>query len=76
MVGLKNGHIRKNLTQNVEPQRYNWGTQKKKKNRVRARIVLPGVSILAERDSSVTVWQHAHLSGHVLLGGLYFLPPR
>ena len=32
MVGFKNGHIRKNLTQNGEPQRYSWGTQKKKKN--------------------------------------------
>ena len=31
MVGLKNGHIRKNLTQSGEPQRYSWGTQKKKK---------------------------------------------
>ena len=31
MVGLKNGHIRKNLTKNGEPQRYSWGTQKKKK---------------------------------------------
>ena len=31
MVGLKNGHIRKNLTQNGEPQRYSWGTQKKKR---------------------------------------------
>ena len=30
MVGLRNGHIRKNLTQKGEPQRYSWGTQKKK----------------------------------------------
>ena len=30
MVGLKNSHIGKNLTQNGEPQRYSWGTQKKK----------------------------------------------
>ena len=29
MVGLKNGHIRKNLS--GEPQRYSWGTKKKKK---------------------------------------------
>ena len=28
MAGLKNGHIRKNLTQSGEPQRYSWGTQK------------------------------------------------
>ena len=27
----KNGHIRQNLTQNGEPQRNSWGTQKKKK---------------------------------------------
>ena len=54
MVGLKNGYTCKNLTQNVEPQRYSWGTQKKeKKNRVRARTVLPGVSLLAERDSLI-----------------------
>ena len=26
-----NGHIGKNLTQNGEPQKYSWGTQKKKK---------------------------------------------
>ena len=25
----KKGHIRKNLTKNGEPQRYNWGMQKK-----------------------------------------------
>ena len=31
MVGLRNGYIRKNLIQNGEPQRYSWGTQKKKK---------------------------------------------
>ena len=33
MVGLKkkNGHIRKNLTPHDGPQRYSWGTQKKKK---------------------------------------------
>ena len=31
MVGFINGHICKNLTQNGEPQRYSWGTQKKKK---------------------------------------------
>ena len=30
MVGLKNGHVRKNLTQNGEPQRSSQGTQKKK----------------------------------------------
>ena len=33
MVGLKNGHIRKNLKKKEkggEPQRYSWGTQKKK----------------------------------------------
>ena len=33
MVGLKNGHIRKNLTQSGEPQRYSWGTPKKKKKK-------------------------------------------
>ena len=32
MVGLKKtGHIRKNLTQHGESQRYSWGTQRKKK---------------------------------------------
>ena len=29
-VGLKNGHIHKSLIPNGEPQRYSWGTQKKK----------------------------------------------
>ena len=29
MVGLNNGNIRKNLTQNGEPKRSSWGTQKK-----------------------------------------------
>ena len=33
IFGLKNGHIRKNLTQSGEPQRYSWGTQKKKKKK-------------------------------------------
>ena len=26
---IKNGHIRKNLTQNGEPQRYSWGTEQR-----------------------------------------------
>ena len=30
---IKNDHIRKNLTQNGEPERYSWGTQKKKKKK-------------------------------------------
>ena len=38
MVGLKNGHIRKNLTQNGETQRYSWGTQKKKKKNRHIRL--------------------------------------
>ena len=33
MVGLKNDHIRNNLTQNGEPQRYSWEMQKKKKKK-------------------------------------------
>ena len=33
MVGLKNGHICKNLTQNGDPQRSSWGVQKKKKKK-------------------------------------------
>ena len=32
VVGLRTGHIRKNLTKSGEPQRYSWGRQKKKKN--------------------------------------------
>ena len=31
VVGLKNGHIRKHLAQNGQPQRYSRGTQRKKK---------------------------------------------
>ena len=30
---IENGHIRKNLTQNGEPKRYSWGTQKKKEEK-------------------------------------------
>ena len=35
MIGLRDGHMGKNLTQNGEPQAYSWGTHKeeKKKNR-------------------------------------------
>ena len=33
MVGLRNGHIRKNRTRNGEPQRYGWGLKKKKKEK-------------------------------------------
>ena len=33
MVGLKNGHMRKDPTPNGEPQRYSWGMVKKKKDR-------------------------------------------
>ena len=34
MVGFKNGHIHKNLTENCDPQRSSWGTQKKKKKKM------------------------------------------
>ena len=41
MAGLKNGHIRKNLTQSGEPQRYSWGTQKKtKQNKTKKKTTL------------------------------------
>ena len=30
MVGLKNGHIRKNLTQNGEPQRNSWERRRRR----------------------------------------------
>ena len=33
MVGLKNGHIHKNLTPNGESQRSSWGMQSKKKKK-------------------------------------------
>ena len=33
MVGLGNGHIRKHLTKIGEPQKYSWGTEKKKKKK-------------------------------------------
>ena len=33
--GYLNGRIRKNIIQNGEPQRYSWGTQKKKKKKQR-----------------------------------------
>ena len=33
MVGFRNGHIRENITQNGEPQRYSWATQRKKKKK-------------------------------------------
>ena len=33
MVGLKHGHMCKNLTQNGEPQRCSLGTQKRKKKK-------------------------------------------
>ena len=33
MIGLKNGHVRKNLTQIGEPQRYNLDTEKKNKKK-------------------------------------------
>ena len=32
MVGLWNGHIRKNLTKNEEPQRYSWERRRRRRN--------------------------------------------
>ena len=43
---IKSGHICKNLTQNGEPQRYSWGTQKKKKLGMLIDITLLYVLIL------------------------------
>ena len=37
MVGLENGHIHKNLTQNGKSQRSSWGAQKKKKKKKKRR---------------------------------------
>ena len=45
MVALKNGHIRKNLTKNGEPQRYSWGTQKKKEKKISAQNLICGLHI-------------------------------
>ena len=39
MIGLENGHRCKNLTQNGEPQRQSWGTQKKKKKKIVCRVL-------------------------------------
>ena len=33
MVGLRNGHLRKNLTQNDEPQRYSWEQKENKEGK-------------------------------------------
>ena len=44
---IKNGHIRKNLTQNGEPQRYSWGVQKKKKTEALSLTIL---SICGEKN--------------------------
>ena len=49
MVGFKNGHIRKNLIQKGEPQRYSWGTQTKKK----VLAILCWVSFLEEWEESI-----------------------
>ena len=37
VVGLKNGHRRKNITRNCEPQRYSWEMQKKKKHNCKSK---------------------------------------
>ena len=51
MVRLKNGDIRKNLTQNGEPQRCSWGTQKKKKKTLREMSSLKGFAMSDRQDS-------------------------
>ena len=48
-VGLRNDHIPKNLTQNGEPQRYSWGTLKKK-------ITQACNITLAMLAASINVW--------------------
>ena len=55
MVGFKNGHIRKYLTQNGEPQRHSWETQKKKKTLVVVVMVVAIVLVMAVM-SALTWW--------------------
>ena len=45
MVGLRNGHIHRNLIKNGEPQRYSWGTQKKKKEEEEVIVVVVLVTL-------------------------------
>ena len=39
MVGLKKGHIRKNLTKNGEPQRYSWERRRRRRRMVNPRDI-------------------------------------
>ena len=58
MVGLKNGHIRTNLTQNGGPQRYSWGTR-------RRRRVLQAIVAVRTSSADGGVCRRRHITGHV-----------
>ena len=55
MVGLKNGHIHKNLTKNGEPQRYSWWTQKTKK-----KSIIKHVGFLTSHNGSSQMFWLSH----------------
>ena len=58
----KNGHIRKNLARNGEPQRYSWGTQKKKMSRfllsLFMRSLFSWLAIIHGKNFNIGHWTH------------------
>ena len=67
MVGLKNGHIRKNLTQSGEPQRHSWGTHQKKKKKKKERRGKTNTSQLYIRIMNVHPIGQVHLLDTLLI---------
>ena len=56
MVGIKNGHIRKDLIQSGEPQWYGWKTQKRKQMTTTLKLLpcqAPALDRLALRQYTV-----------------------
>ena len=80
MVGLKNGHIRKNLTKNREPQSYSWEHRRRKRRRyvysTQSRIWMQGQHPVISTPKTIIIKQKCLLASQLetkieLVGGFF-----
>ena len=54
---INNGHMHKNLTQNGEPKRDSWGTQKKNKNSEDMILRVPDQNVISQACYVVAIYR-------------------
>ena len=59
-LDYKNSHKRKNPTQNGEPQKYSWGTQKKKMKKKKKK---QGATLDLPNSVGSDAWHHGQWGG-------------